>query len=104
MTEPAQSATRPVSGRFVAATLVLAVYAVTCLAIMQLQSRLVGLIMLAPLFIAAVVVLLRVPRQKWAQIATAQQQTRVGRFLRWVDLALLFIVVVAALRWLHERL
>src|SRR6266480_5687941 len=72
------------------------------LAVAQLYSGQLGLLMLAPLLVGFVVAFLRVPREQWASIAAAnkkQEQTALGRIVRFIEIAVLIYLATMALRW-----
>lgn len=95
-----------ISAKHAAVYLVIVIYFVISLAVLQLQSGSLGLIMLAPVFIGAVVVVLRMPRDTRTRIAAAQKtrdQTTVGRIMRFAEIAVLLYLAANGLLWLYKH-
>lgn len=107
MTElPQDPGKQSVSARFVTLTLSVLAYGIASLAVAQLYSRQLGLLMLAPLLVWFVVAFLRIPRKQWSRIAAAQkkqEQTAFGRIAQFVEIAALIYFVSMALLWLYAR-
>src|SRR5207302_10553746 len=104
---PQAPARQHVPAKHVALILSVVAYVVASLTVAQLYSGQLGLLMLAPLLVGFVVAFLRVPREQWASIAAAnkkQEQTALGRIVRFIEIAVLIYLATMALRWLYERL
>ncbi|MGQ0698093.1 MAG: hypothetical protein ACT4PZ_07595 [Panacagrimonas sp.] len=104
---PHEPAKRGVPAKQVVVVLTSVAYAVACLAVAQLQSKLLGILMLAPLLVWLAVSFVRLPREQWARIAAAEQkqkQTTLGRITRFVQIAVLIYFAAIVLHWLYGRL
>src|SRR5437870_10947216 len=83
--------------KYVIALLCLAAYVIGALAIAQLYSRILGLVMLAPVFSFVLVSVYRITPEQNARIATAlkkQEQSAFWRFMRLVQIGALALLAV----------
>jgi|GEM_PF-3765718 len=104
---PQAPARQRIPAKHLALILSVVAYVVASIAVVQLYSRQVGLLMLAPILVWFAVSFLRIPREQWARISAAKKSrkhTAFGRITRFVEFAVLIYLATLALRWLYERL
>jgi hypothetical protein len=80
---------------------------VAAIAVAELYSRLLGGLMLAPLVLAFIVGLWRIPPEQSRQMAAAldkHAETPFGQLMRILNIAVILMVLAAALRWAYGQL
>jgi predicted permease len=103
---PSDPLKQPVPLKLLLVALCGVAYLIAALAIAQLYSRVLGLVMLAPVFIFVLVSVYRITPEQNARIATAlkkQEQSAFWRFMRLVQIGALALLAVGLLAWLYER-
>jgi membrane protein implicated in regulation of membrane protease activity len=83
----------------------LVAYMIAAMAVSQAYSRVLGLVMLAPVFIYMITSLRRLPREQQARIGAKimeQEQSPFGRFMRLVEIGFWLLIAYALLAWLYQ--
>ncbi len=100
---PLDPSKQPVPPKYLLLAFGLVAYMVAALAIAQAYSGVLGLIMLAPVFVYMLTSFHRLPREQKARIGAKimeQEQTPFGRFMRFVEIGLWLLIAYALLVWL----
>jgi len=103
---PADPSKQPVTSKQLLLALGVVAYLLTALAVTYLYSRVLGVALFALSIVFMIVSIYRLPREQLTRIGAQiekQEQSTLGRSMRFIQIVLWVFIGVAILAWLYER-